>query len=189
MQKSCIHYHVLKIDILQDIKAIKEQINACMDVYNQAFFNDLQTSAQLMQRILASLTNQEGVTLIVVRHAKKIIGFIYGFDFKERNWFAQQIHGLLPARIPHEPETFTWYDACFELNELCVLPTWQGYGIGKKLLATLEAMPQYRTIVLATAASNNARVLNFYAGLKYKIVPYEWQLGERSYKVLYKRLH
>ncbi len=38
MQKTCIHPHELKIDILQDTEAIKAQLNACMNVYNHKHF-------------------------------------------------------------------------------------------------------------------------------------------------------
>lgn len=121
------------------------------NVYNQAMHQQV----NLLERIQNSIESQKNPLIFVVVDHGQIIGFVYGFDFKKENWWAQQVSHELPKEID-------WFEARFELNELMVLPEYQNQGVGSRLMEDLLKQTDFIGILLSTARNKNDRAVAFY---------------------------
>lgn len=97
----------------------------------------------------------------------ELVGFLFGFQLRESNWWVQQI-------APHLPDGHDYYRNSFELNELMVDPSKQGRGIGRQLLEKLNETTNYDHFLLGARKDNvNARKL--YERLGYRVIVDDFQ--------------
>ena len=137
------------------LKQQSEQAEELAEIYKQANNMSDQQARFLITRIMKNV-NLNPVILTKTLD-NRIVGFVYGFDFKEENWWAQKI-------INDLPDTTNWYENTFELNELMILPEYQSKGIGKELLTELKKYIPHKFILLGSSTKN----IEFYKKMGYK---------------------
>jgi GNAT superfamily N-acetyltransferase len=78
-----------------------------------------------------------------------LVGFAYGFHGTFGQWWHEVVHTAMTERITVEERERWLGDAC-EIAEVHVFPTYQGRGLGRRLVLDLcEGRPE-RTAVLST---------------------------------------
>jgi ribosomal protein S18 acetylase RimI-like enzyme len=112
-----------------------------------------------------------------------LAGFIYGFHGQAGQWWHDTVAGALATKYP--PLAATWLADSFEVAELHVLPSHQGAGIGRQLLATLTAERLERTAVLSTQdADSRARRLYRGVGFTDLLTGFRFSGGDPPYAVM-----
>jgi ribosomal protein S18 acetylase RimI-like enzyme len=91
-----------------------------------------------------------------------VIGFGYGYTTAAGQWW----HDLVSQAIGREKATM-WLPDAFELSELHVLPSYQGYGIGRELLLDLCASLPNRAMLLSTPDADT-RAFRMYTNLGFE---------------------
>lgn len=74
-----------------------------------------------------------------------LVGFGYGYTTLPGQWWHDLVRKALPAQSGPQ-----WLENAFELSELHVLPSFQGQGVGRRLLIDLTASLPHRTVLLST---------------------------------------
>ncbi|MEO9108914.1 MAG: GNAT family N-acetyltransferase [Jatrophihabitantaceae bacterium] len=74
-----------------------------------------------------------------------LAGFGYGYTTASGQWWHDLVRRALPADL-----AASWMHDAFELSELHVLPSCQGYGIGRRVLVELAGALPHRTMLLST---------------------------------------
>ena len=89
-----------------------------------------------------------------------LVGFGYGYTTRPGQWW----HDLVRRAI--SPAAADWLDDAFELSELHVLPSYQGAGIGRRLLTDLgaEIADTHRSVLLSTP-DRDTRAFRLYRDL------------------------
>ena len=151
------------IKVLNEEEMIK-YLDELAEIYKLAIKSTDDSVNFLKERIKNSINSNLNTVIVVAMEDEKIVGFVYGFDFKPETWWAVQIAPSLPK------EEFDWYENTFELNELMVLPEYQSKGYGKLLMNKIRDDFNYSRILLGTAKNNNDKVINFYKKLGYEII-------------------
>jgi GNAT superfamily N-acetyltransferase len=105
---------------------------------------------------LAYLPLYDGALTFGAFEDEALVGFVYGFDYQPGHWWPQQVGPALD-RAGHGD----WTVDTFELNELEILPEYQGRGLGTALLrALLDETPHRHTLLSTTAdPADRAKVL------------------------------
>lgn len=129
------------------------------EIYQEAFDYSTEQADFLQVRIEKSANP----IVLVARHKGAVIGFLFGFDFKPENWWAQQLARSLTAE-----QLSPFYERAFELNELAVSPRYQAHGYGKMLMQHLFELCAGRDILLGTKLENNDHVIRFYRQLSFE---------------------
>ncbi len=74
-----------------------------------------------------------------------LVGFGYGYTTSPGQWWHDLVRKALDRAQARQ-----WLDNAFELSELHVLPSYQGYGTGRSLLIELAANLPHEAILLST---------------------------------------
>ena len=112
-----------------------------------------------------------------------LAGFIYGFHGQAGQWWHDTVAGALATKYP--PLAATWLADSFEVAELHVLPSYQGAGIGRRLLLTLTAERPEHTAVLSTQdAESRARRLYRSVGFSDLLTGFRFSGGDPPYAVM-----
>jgi ribosomal protein S18 acetylase RimI-like enzyme len=91
-----------------------------------------------------------------------VIGFGYGYTTAAGQWW----HDLVRQAIGREKAAI-WLPDAFELSELHVLPSYQGFGIGRRVLTDLSAAVPNRTMLLSTPDADT-RAFRMYSNLGFE---------------------
>lgn len=168
---------MIKLLTNEEIKKNKYRI---AEIYREVFNLKKDSEEFLVYRIDNSIENGLNTKILVAMEESEIVGFLFGFDFREENWWAQQIENDLPK------VDFNWYENTFELNELAVLEKYRKNGYGKQLMKKLIEDKSYHRILLGTAKENNENVLRFYYSLGFKdlINPFYYENAEYSTSII-----
>lgn len=144
-------------------------------IYKEAMHTSDEAANMLIQRI-----NKSQALVISFFNEEKMVGFLYGFEFTRSNWWAKQID----SKLPHN---YNFYHNSFELNELMVLPSEQGKGIGKKLMNRLHEKTDYNNYMLSTQ-KDNYHALKLYKNLGYEIIidDFYFEGGNKPFVVMAK---
>ncbi|MCW6654742.1 GNAT family N-acetyltransferase [Aerococcaceae bacterium NML201296] len=133
--------------------------DAIKEIYREAFDYSTEQADFLQVRMEQS----DNPLVLVVRHNGAVVGFLFGFDFKPENWWAQQL-----ARSLTTEQLAPFYESAFELNELTVSPRYQAHGYGKMLMQHLIELCAECDIFLGTKLENNDHVIRFYRQLNFE---------------------
>jgi ribosomal protein S18 acetylase RimI-like enzyme len=87
-----------------------------------------------------------------------LVGFGYGYTTRPGQWWHDQVRAAIPADL------FGWLDDAFELSEMHVLPSHQGFGIGRRLLTALSAQLPHHAMLLSTP-DRDTRAFRLYRSL------------------------
>lgn len=80
---------------------------------------------------------------------ESLVGFGYGYTTKPGQWW----HDLVRRAVSREVAN-TWLLDAFELSELHVLPEYQGFGVGRRLLLSLAGGITHSAMLLSTPDSD-----------------------------------
>jgi ribosomal protein S18 acetylase RimI-like enzyme len=127
-----------------------------LEVYAEAM--DVPTEAALARRgIVSSHLRQDGLRAFVAEQDDgHLVGIAYGYQGAPGQWWNDQVRLALTEQQVRE-----WLDGAFEVCELHVRPSYQGTGLGRRLLATLLDGVPARTAVLTTPDADT-RARRFY---------------------------
>ncbi|GAB3668842.1 GNAT family N-acetyltransferase [Actinocorallia lasiicapitis] len=172
-----------------DVRAFRRHLNGMLDVYIAAMEPP---ADQLPGRhtIMHKHSTYPGFRAFVVERRRTlgttIAGFIYGFHGAPGQWWHDVVAGELSRRDGREHAKH-WLSDTFEVAELHVHPAFQGQGLGRKLLTTLCAGREERTVVLSTLdlrPDTPARNLYRSEGFTDLLSQYEFPGGGPPYAVM-----
>lgn len=129
-------------------------------VFQRAFDYSDERRDHFRDTRLAYLPLYDGALTIGAFEDETLVGFVYGFDYQPGHWWPQQVGPAL-ARAGHAG----WTEDAFELNELEILPEYQGRGLGTALLHELFGRTTHRHILLSTTADPDDRAKVLYGRL------------------------
>lgn len=124
--------------------------------------------------------------------AQKIVGVCFGFQGSRGTWWYQQVsYGLLAAGMPPEDVTET-LSSYTEISEIHVLPRFQGFGIGTRLLTEVLGILPTRDAMLSTpeVPGENNHAWHLYRSLGFTDLLREHRFpgDPRPFGILRKRL-
>lgn len=123
---------------------IRRRVDEVMAVYETAMAYPTGTGLQ-RAGYAVSHTRLAGYRAVLATESDVIVGFGYGYHSKPGQWWHDQV------RVAVGPEIAArWLVDGFELCELHVLPQYQGYGVGRRVLTDLAALVEQRRMLLST---------------------------------------
>jgi ribosomal protein S18 acetylase RimI-like enzyme len=121
------------------------RVDDAMDIYIQAMQYPSHTGAQRAVTARRHAANDGFACRAAVDDDGMLLGFGYGYTTRPGQWWHDLVRKAMTPEMAED-----WLTESFELSELHVLPAYQGYGIGRRLLAELaEAIP-HDTMLLST---------------------------------------
>ncbi|MER0123415.1 N-acetyltransferase family protein [Streptococcus sp. ZJ93] len=159
-----------------EIYDIIDQVSA---LYDTIYCDEIEEPHFLKKRMENSLAAQLHPIIVTEECEDRLVGFLCGFDFKESNWWAQQVDKVLPKQIE-------WYHNSFEINELCVAESYRRKGIGYQLMNVLSTTDFDYSLL--SVRSDNAPALALYKKLNYQLLHADFcfEGGHILYHILYK---
>jgi ribosomal protein S18 acetylase RimI-like enzyme len=121
------------------------RVDEAMDIYIQAMQYPNHTGAQRAVTARRHTSNEGFACRAAVDEDGTLIGFGYGYTTRPGQWW----HDLVRKAMTPEM-TEDWLTDSFELSELHVLPSYQGHGIGRRLLLDLADALRHERILLST---------------------------------------
>ena len=120
------------------------QVDRAMDIYVRAMGYPEHTGAQRAVTARRHTRNDGFVCRAAVTDGE-LVGFGYGYTTTPGQWW----HDLVRYAMPREMAA-VWLRDAFELSELHVLPSYQGVGIGRELLAGIASDLRHEVMLLST---------------------------------------
>jgi ribosomal protein S18 acetylase RimI-like enzyme len=114
-------------------------------------------------RMLRHSRNQD-FRLCVASVDARVVGFAYGYTSVAGGWWRETVTAELDRA-----QAEYWFDDCFELAELAVVPEHQRCGLGRRLHDALLTDLPHRTSVLSTQMENEPAT-RFYVQLGWSVV-------------------
>lgn len=152
---------------------LREHLDACLAVYQAAFLDvhepDPQRAGAERRLHMSRHGGRPGVRVALGWAGPgELVGFCYSAVGTPGSWWHDVVAAALPAQ-----EAGRWLGCCREVVELHVLPSWQGLGLGRRLLrASLEGAVE-RTAVLSAlddAGSRTGRARRLYAAEGFQVL-------------------
>jgi ribosomal protein S18 acetylase RimI-like enzyme len=94
----------------------------------------------------------------------RLVGFSYGYTSQPGLWWREQVTSPLS-----DEQRDDWFGDAFELAELHVHPSAQGYGLGSKLHDRLVASQRHRTALLSVMRRSQ-RARQLYASRGWQVI-------------------
>lgn len=143
----------LKSLIKEEIDNSKEQI---LETYRQAFaeppYNKTEADVISFSQTLELHRRYPKARFIAAQDEDNlVIGFAYGYEVAVGQWWHDVVKKEMSASMQQE-----WLDGAYELVELAVRPSMQGYGIGGRLHDEILAGLSNPTAVLSTIETETA---------------------------------
>jgi ribosomal protein S18 acetylase RimI-like enzyme len=107
-----------------------------------------------------------------------VIGFAYGYTSVPGGWWRETVAAELDRA-----EAGYWFDDCFEVAELAVVPPHQRRGLGRRLHDLLLTDLPHRTSLLSTQM-DNAPATRFYLRLGWSVLRSEFAFPNRPHPYL-----
>ncbi|MGI8869453.1 MAG: GNAT family N-acetyltransferase [Mycobacteriales bacterium] len=95
----------------------------------------------------AEHTERSDYLAVAALEGPALVGIGYGYRSAPGQWWHEQVRRAA-ERI--DTAAMIWLSDAFEIAELHVVPTWQGQGIGRSLLADLPARSTHERVLLST---------------------------------------
>lgn len=127
-----------KEEVISKVKQISQ-------LYNDAY--QLSSNTHIEPMLIQSYEQGLNPVTLIATSKDEIVGTLFGYDFKPKNWWAKQIEAYLPKDVD-------WYRKSFELTELIVNPNHQRKGIAKKLMCYLFENYDYDYTLLCVRSDN-----------------------------------
>ena len=115
-----------------------------LDVYAEAM-EVPRPAARSRRGVLAGHFDRGGLRAVASLDRSRLIGVGYGYLGAAGQWWHDQVRAAMTTE-----QVDAWLVDSFEVCELHVLPTHQGAGLGRRLLADLLAGTPARTAILTT---------------------------------------
>jgi ribosomal protein S18 acetylase RimI-like enzyme len=123
---------------------MRHRVDEVMSVYETAMAYPAGTGLQ-RAGYAVSHTRLAGYRAVLATEGELLVGFGYGYTSRPGQWWHDQV------RVAVGPEIAArWLVDGFELCELHVLPQYQGYGIGRRILTDLAALVDQHRMLLST---------------------------------------
>ena len=132
-----------------DTRTFRERLDDAMTIYVRAMRYPDHTGAQ---RALSARKHAEFdgfACRAAIAPDGTLIGFGYGYTTRPGQWW----HDLVRRALVRE-HAEGWLDDAFELSELHVLPSYQGYGVGRQVLTALADALPHAAMLLSTPDSD-----------------------------------
>ncbi len=164
----------------------RPSINRFIAVYKAAM-NPPERMLAGRESILARHAANPGFRAIVALLAggcsPVLAGFTYGFHGAPGQWWHDMVATALATSSG--PGATTWLADSLEVAELHVLPTYQGFGVGRELLLRLTSGRPEHTAVLSTAdTESRARRLYRRVGFTDLLTRFRFSGTEPPYAVM-----
>jgi ribosomal protein S18 acetylase RimI-like enzyme len=128
-----------------DADAFSEVIGTAAHIYGAAMQRPPELVVQRREIMLSHLSRRGFVAVTGTDDDGELRGFCYGYRGRSGEWW----HDVV-ARALGRAKARRWLEDAFEVAELHVHPEAQGAGLGRRLLETLLASSEGRTVVLST---------------------------------------
>lgn len=113
----------------------------------------------------------------------RLVGFAYGYRAEPGQWWTDEVTRAL--ELPRADRSRDWLHDAFELCEIHVSPSWQGAGVGRRLLRAITSAQPCRAMVLSTP-TGPTRAAALYASEGYRALVSNFRfLGDpRDFEIL-----
>jgi GNAT superfamily N-acetyltransferase len=174
-----------------DEPRVRARLDDIISVYKAAFLDvhepDPVRAAAERKAYVRSHLSRHGLRVVVALDPRddRVVGIAYGLPGRAGQWWHDVVWQALPP-----PAARDWLGDCFEVVELHVLPDFQGYGIGRRLLHRLLAGLPQRTAALSALEPTGSRARNLYSSEQFVPLLSEFCFpgSDTPYAVLAKRL-
>lgn len=123
---------------------MRQRVDEVMGVYETAMSYPAGTGLQ-RAGYAVSHTRLAGYKAVIATDGDLLVGFGYGYASRPGQWWHDQV------RVAVGPEIAArWMVDGFELCELHVLPQYQGFGIGRRVLTDLAGLVEQPRMLLST---------------------------------------
>ncbi len=120
-------------------------VDEAMTIYVRAMHYPSYTGAQRAVTARRHVTNDGFACRAGVLPDGTLVGFGYGYTTRPGQWWHDLVRRAITTELADE-----WLSNAFELSELHVLPSFQGHGLGRRLLLDLAAGIPHEAILLST---------------------------------------
>jgi ribosomal protein S18 acetylase RimI-like enzyme len=156
--------------------------DAVVDAYRRAwkptpFWPGRGGVREFVPRFLRHSANP-GFRLCLGTAGDKVVGFSYGYTSVPGGWWREIVAAELPA-----DEARYWFEDCFELAELAVVPEHRRRGLGQALHDQLLGGLPHRTALLSTQMEN-APAARLYTRLGWSVIQTDFSFPNRPHPYL-----
>jgi ribosomal protein S18 acetylase RimI-like enzyme len=135
------------------------RVDEAMDIYIRAMQYPHHTGAQRAVTARRHAANEGFACRAALCDDGSLAGFGYGYTTLPGQWWHDLVRRSMSAETGAD-----WLTDSFELSELRVLPSYQGHGIGRRLLLELAAAIPHRSMLLSTPDADT-RAFRMYRNL------------------------
>jgi GNAT superfamily N-acetyltransferase len=136
---------------------VRDVAGAIVRIYRDAYGYPADDAASFINGAFARHTTWPGFVLLVATFEGIPVGFVYGYDSRQGQWWHDTIR---PAMVAAGKAG--WQEDAYELAEIAVVPPMQGRGIGSMLIrAFLDAVPG-RNLLLSADMDEGNRARKLY---------------------------
>jgi ribosomal protein S18 acetylase RimI-like enzyme len=122
-----------------------KRVDEAMHIYVEAMHYPHYTGTQRAVTARRHTSNEGFACRAVVEDGGRLIGFGYGYTTRPGQWWHDLVRRSMSAELARE-----WLSDAFELSEVHLLPEYQGYGLGYRLITELAADLPHRAMLLST---------------------------------------
>ena len=126
-------------------EAFGSRVDEAMEIYARAMQYPPHAARQRAVTARRHVEHQGFACRAAVLADGTLVGFGYGYTTAPGQWWHDLVRKALAPELQDE-----WLACAFELSELHVLPSFQGHGLGRRLLVELAADLPQRAMLLST---------------------------------------
>jgi ribosomal protein S18 acetylase RimI-like enzyme len=121
------------------------RVDEAMEIYVRAMQYPQHTGAQRAVTARRHTRNEGFACRAAITEDSTFVGFGYGYTTLPGQWWHDLVRRAMSSEMAAD-----WLTDSFELSELHVLPEYQGYGIGRRLLVELSESIPHQAVLLST---------------------------------------
>lgn len=121
------------------------RVDEAMGIYVRAMQYPSYTGTQRAVTARRHVANDGFACRAAVLPDGTLVGFGYGYTTRPGQWWHDLVRRAITADLAAD-----WLTDAFELSELHVLPSFQGRGLGRRLLVELAGALPHRAMLLST---------------------------------------
>jgi ribosomal protein S18 acetylase RimI-like enzyme len=135
------------------------RVDDAMDIYVQAMNYPAHAGSQRAVTARRHVANHGFACRAAVLDDGTLVGFGYGYTTVPGQWWHDLVRRAIDPAAAGQ-----WLDDAFELSELHVLPSFQGSGVGRRVLVELAGSIAHSAMLLSTPDSET-RAFRLYRNL------------------------